>query len=94
MKLPGLIALGIAAISSLSAQQQVLPDIPEVRGPFTLSAVYDSAAGHNALAYAGKTVPPVIRVSPAGPSTCAKLQLRVRSALRETPQSQACLRQT
>jgi hypothetical protein len=66
MKLPGLIALGIAAISSLSAQQQVLPDIPEVRGHFTLSAVYDSAAGHNAFAFAGKTVPPVIRVSPGG----------------------------
>ena len=39
MKLPGLIALGIAALSSLSAQQQVFPDIPEVRGHFTLSAV-------------------------------------------------------
>ena len=37
-----------------------------MRGHFTLSAVYDSAAGHNAFAYAGKTVPPVIRVSPGG----------------------------
>ena len=57
---------GIALVSPLPAQQQVLPDLPEVRTQFTLTAVYDSAAGHNAFAYAGKTVPPVIRVSPGG----------------------------
>jgi hypothetical protein len=50
---------------TLSAQQQVITDLPEVRGPFTLTAI-DSAAGHNAFAYAGKTVPPVIRVLPGG----------------------------
>jgi suppressor of ftsI len=48
------------------AQQQVVADPPEVRGPFTLTAVYDFAAGHNAFAYASKTVPPAIRVSPGG----------------------------
>ena len=46
------------------AQQQVIASLPEVRGPFTLTAVYDSVAGHNAFAYQGKTVPPVIRVLP------------------------------
>jgi suppressor of ftsI len=57
---------GIALASPLPAQQQVLPDLPEVRTQFTLTAVYDSTAGHNAFAYAGKTVPPVIRVLPGG----------------------------
>jgi hypothetical protein len=37
---------------------------PEVRGPFTLTAAYDPAAGHNAFSYNGKTIPPVIRVEP------------------------------
>ena len=50
----------------LSAQQQVVAEPPEVRGPFTLVATYDSAAGHNAFAYNGNTVPPVIRVLPGG----------------------------
>ena len=50
----------------LWAQQQVAADPPEVRGPFTLAATYDSAAGHNAFAYNGNTVPPVIRVLPGG----------------------------
>jgi FtsP/CotA-like multicopper oxidase with cupredoxin domain len=54
----------IVVVSPLSAQQQVSTDLPEVRSPFPLTAVYDSAAGHNAFAYAGKTVPPVIRVLP------------------------------
>jgi suppressor of ftsI len=61
-----LIVCAIAVATPLSAQQQVIADIPEVRGPFTLTATFDSAAGHNAFAYAGKTVPPVIRVSPGG----------------------------
>lgn len=39
---------------------------PEVRVPFTLVAAYDSAAGHNAFAYNGSTIPPVIRVLPRG----------------------------
>jgi suppressor of ftsI len=59
-----LILCAIAMASPLAAQQQVITDLPEVRGPFTLTALYDSAAGHNAFAYADKTVPPVIRVLP------------------------------
>ena len=50
----------------VGAQQQVVADPPEVRGPFMLVATYDSAAGHNAFAYNGNTVPPVIRVLPGG----------------------------
>jgi len=49
-------------VTPLFAQQQVVADPPEVRGPFTLVATYDSAVGHNAFAYNGNTVPPVIRV--------------------------------
>ena len=50
----------------LWAQQQVVTDPPEVRGPFTLVATHDSATGHNAFAYNGNTVPPMIRVLPGG----------------------------
>jgi suppressor of ftsI len=64
MRVIALIVCAIAVVSPLAAQQQVITDLPEVRGPFTLTAVYDSAAGHNAFSYAGKTVPPVIRVLP------------------------------
>jgi FtsP/CotA-like multicopper oxidase with cupredoxin domain len=64
MRAIALIVCAIAVVSPLAAQQLVITDLPEVRSPFTLTAVYDSAAGHNALAYAGKTVPPVIRVLP------------------------------
>jgi len=46
------------------AQQQIVADLPEVRSALTLAAVHDSVAGHNSFAYAGSTVPPVIRVSP------------------------------
>ena len=66
MRAIALIVCAIAGVIPLSAQQQVITDLPEVRGPFTLTAIYDSAAGHNAFAYAGKTVPPVIRVLPGG----------------------------
>jgi suppressor of ftsI len=66
MRTPVLI-LGMFAIgNSVFAQQAVISDPPEVRAPFTLTAVYDPAAGHNAFSYDGKTVPPVIRVSPGG----------------------------
>ena len=59
--------LGLIAIApSIPAQQQVIADPSAVRGPFTLTAVYDSAAGHNAFAYGGRTIPPVIRVLPGG----------------------------
>ena len=54
----------------MPAQQQVVVDPPEVRGPFTLEATYDSAVGHNAFAYNGNTVPPLIRVMPGGLSDC------------------------
>src|SRR5579863_4556547 len=60
-----LLILSIVAIgNSAMAQPQTLDDLPEARAPFTLTAMYDYAAGHNAFAYDGKTVPPLIRVSP------------------------------
>ena len=56
----------VAIVNPIFGQQQPIADLPEAHGPFTLTAVYDSAAGHNAFAYNGKTVPPLIRVSPGG----------------------------
>src|ERR1700753_370288 len=66
MRVAVLILCSFGCVSALPAQQQLIADPPEVRGPFTLSAVYDTAAGHNAFAYAGNTAPPIIRVSPGG----------------------------
>ena len=56
----------VAIVNSAFAQQRSIADPPEVRDPFTLTAIYDSAAEHNAFAFDGKTVPPLIRVSPGG----------------------------
>jgi hypothetical protein len=47
-------------VMPLRAQEQIVADPPEVRGPFTLMATHDFATGHNALAYNGNTVPPPI----------------------------------
>jgi FtsP/CotA-like multicopper oxidase with cupredoxin domain len=62
----------VLAVSLLQAEAQVvtLPGAPEVRGrdqlvTLKLSAVVD-ANGHDAFAYNGQTVPPVIRVTPGG----------------------------
>lgn len=66
MRIPGLI-LGLVCLAAHAfAQQQVIADLPDVRGPFTLTAVYEPATGHNAFAYNGKTIPPVIHVLPGG----------------------------
>lgn len=64
MKLRPLILTILAGVNSAVSQQQTIADPPEVRGPFTLTATYDSAAGHNAFVYEGEMVPPLIRVSP------------------------------
>ena len=66
MRIPILILNVVVLVNPAFAQQQALADLPEVKGPFTLMAVYDSAAEHNAFSYEGKTVPPLIRVSPGG----------------------------
>jgi len=66
MRIPILILSIVVIQNPAIAQQQTLADLPEVRSPFTLTAMYDSAAGHNAFAYDSKTVPPLIRVSPDG----------------------------
>lgn len=72
----------VVAMSFLQAgvQNVTLPDAPEVRGKdrlvtLKLSAVRD-ANGHDAFAYNGQTVPPVIRVTPGG-----RLQIEYLNAL-------------
>jgi suppressor of ftsI len=66
MKVVVFIVSAFWIVMPLWAQQQIVDDPPEVRGPFTLVATYDSAAGHNGFAYNGNTVPPVIRVMQGG----------------------------
>ena len=61
-----LLLIAFAAAGPLFGQQAILTDLPEVRGPFTLTAMYDSTVEHNAFAYGGKPIPPVIRVNPGG----------------------------
>jgi FtsP/CotA-like multicopper oxidase with cupredoxin domain len=53
-----MVALGV------SARGGIAPDAPEVRGPLTLTAAFDPDEGHNAFFFAGKAVPPTIRVLP------------------------------
>jgi len=50
----------------LVAQRNVVTDPPEAGTSLTLTAVYDQQEEHNAFSYAGKTEPPLIRVSPGG----------------------------
>jgi FtsP/CotA-like multicopper oxidase with cupredoxin domain len=64
MKVVVFIVSAFWIVTPLWPQKQDVADPPEVRGPFTLVATYDSAAGHNGFAYNGKTIPPVIRVMP------------------------------
>jgi suppressor of ftsI len=59
-----IIFLALAFAFPLLAQQTLITDAPEVRKPFTLTALYDSETGHNAFSYDGKTVAPTIRVLP------------------------------
>jgi suppressor of ftsI len=59
------ILLFCAAVSPpVFGQESVLTNLPEVRGSFTLTAVHDPVTARNAFEFDGKTVPPVIRVSP------------------------------
>ena len=64
MKLFIFIAGSLLGVFPTFAQQKMVADPPDVRGPFTLSAVYDSVNGRNAFSFKGKTIPPVIRVTP------------------------------
>src|SRR6266702_455386 len=41
-----------------------LPEMPEVKSPFTLSAVNDPKTGKTSFSYAGKEVAPVVRATP------------------------------
>jgi suppressor of ftsI len=50
----------------LAAQQNFVINPPQAGSTLTLTAVYDPETEHNAFSYAGKTEPPLIRVSPGG----------------------------
>jgi suppressor of ftsI len=63
------VGAAFSPLISIFGQDNVLTDLPEVRGPFTLTAVHDVATGRNAFAYDGHTIPPLIRVSPGGAIT-------------------------
>ncbi|MEN3328085.1 MAG: hypothetical protein V7638_2892 [Acidobacteriota bacterium] len=74
--------------SQAGAQVVTLPQAPEVRSkgrhaPLVITAVRD-ANGHDAFAYDGQTVPPVIRVEPGD-----KLQIKYVNALPAIP-SEPC----
>jgi FtsP/CotA-like multicopper oxidase with cupredoxin domain len=63
------LSAGLSSLICAFGQDSFLTDPPEVRGPFTLTAVYDVNMERNSFAYNGRTVPPVIRVSPGGAIT-------------------------
>ena len=46
MKVLAFIVNAFLLVMPVLAQQTVLGDLPEVRGPFTLVAAYDSTGGH------------------------------------------------
>lgn len=58
------VVCAFSIVTPIFAQQVTIADPPEVRGPFTLTATYDSAAGHKAFAFNGNSVPRLIRVLP------------------------------
>jgi suppressor of ftsI len=67
MKTLPIIFATVAMLSRPSVSQQtVVADAPEVHDPFTLTAQYDADLGHNSFYFAGKPVPPTIRVLPGG----------------------------
>jgi len=61
-----LVILGsfVAGPPSFAAQAVTLPELPQVNGPFTLSAATDSASGKSHFRYNDSDVPPTIRVRP------------------------------
>ena len=63
---PALIVLGsvLAGNPSMSAQGVNLPVLPQVNGPFTLSAVTDTVSGRSHFRYNGSDIPPTMRVRP------------------------------
>jgi suppressor of ftsI len=66
MKTASIVLNAFALLSPMVAQRTVVQDAPNLRGPFTLTAAYDSDAKRNAFFFAGKAVPPTIRVFPGG----------------------------
>ena len=54
----------LTLVNAVFGQETVVPDAPEVRGHFTLTAAYDAKQEHNSFYFAGKAVPPTMRVLP------------------------------
>jgi hypothetical protein len=54
---------GLLLAIPLVAQHNLVADPPQSAASLTLTAVYDQQERHNAFSYAGKTDPPLIRVS-------------------------------
>ena len=51
-------------VATASAQDRLLPDLPQARSPLTLVAASDPATGKSEFRYQGNNTPPVIRVQP------------------------------
>jgi len=60
----GLCTCACLTIAIASAQDRVLPELPEARTPVALSAASDSVTGKSEFHYRGNNTPPVIRVEP------------------------------
>lgn len=69
MKLPVIalfVSTALFALMSPGGHPNMLAELPEVRGAFTLTAMRDASTARNAFAYNGHDVPPLIRVAPGG----------------------------
>jgi FtsP/CotA-like multicopper oxidase with cupredoxin domain len=55
--------IGLSTISA-NGQDRILPELPEVNTPVTLTAVSDPVTGKSGFRYRGDNIPPVMRVPP------------------------------
>lgn len=54
MRAPVQILSVVTVVNPVFGQQQPIADLSEAHGPFTLTAMCDSATGHNVFAYRGR----------------------------------------
>jgi FtsP/CotA-like multicopper oxidase with cupredoxin domain len=55
--------IGLSTVSA-NGQDRILPELPEVNTPVTLTAVSDPLTGKSGFRYRGDNIPPVMRVPP------------------------------
>ena len=55
--------IGLSTVSA-NGQDRILPELPEVNTPVTLTAVSDSVTGKSGFRYRSDNIPPVMRVPP------------------------------